>query len=376
MKTAIIHLGTHKAASTSIQLFLSHNREALREAGICYPEAPPPTSFAHHGMAWTIIRRYTGLERRPANFSLEDALAQFADSEADTLFLSSEDFLTTSFYEGFLDEFFARLRQTFERIVVCAFVRSRKDFFNSSYNQWVKSLSFSQHFGHYLNQALSGVQAPMHYTKALSLWGELADERVFLPFLPKTFGAAPELYLLEKLGVQASVIESLEPFSSAALNASIGPRAVIAFRRLSHSLHESDWYEHYDLEKREMLLYELENWAADNGWNTDKFRAMTPQQAQRIADVFAAEDEQFSRRYFAAGWAELFPQDAKHDASTQLSYADLDEALRSEVDDFVRAGFRLAKDIYVKGRRPQEERAEAAAAENAVTPEAGAEAQP
>ena len=107
---------------------------------------------------------------------------------------------------------------------------------------------------------------------------------------------------------------------------------------------------------------------------------MTPQQAQRIADVFAAEDEQFSRRYFGAGWAELFPQDAQQDESTQLSYADLDEDLRSEVDNFVRAGFRLAKDIYVNGRRPQEERAaaeaaarEAAAAAPAGEPEAAAE---
>lgn len=347
MSTAIIHLGTHKAASTSIQLFLAHNRERLAEGGVCYPLAPPPTSFAHHGLAWSIIRKYTSLERRPANFSLSNALDQFRESEADTLVLSSEDFLTTSSYDGFLQSFFSELRETFERVMVCAFVRSRLDFFNSSYNQWVKSLSYSKHFSQYIDQVLTGGQAQMHYTRSLALWGQHADKCVYLPFHVGQFDAAPERVLLQNLGLERDLVESLEAFSTAALNASIGPLAIIAFRRLAHVLHQSDWYEHYDLEKREQLLHGLEARAAGAGWNAEKFRAATRTHAERIQRAFSAEDDLFAETFLGASWQEIFPQDYRINDSTELRYADLDDAIKAEIDEFVGEGLCTARAIYM-----------------------------
>lgn len=346
MKTVIIHLGTHKAASTSVQLFLSHNRENLKAMGVCYPEAPAPTGFAHHGLAWTIIRRYTKLERRPANFSLNDALAAFVESDGHTLMLSSEDFLTTAFYDGFLDEFFAELKERFDKVVVCAYVRSRKDFFNSSYNQWIKSLSYSKDFEHYLRQVLSGLQAPMHYTKALSAWAERADSSVFLPFIPSVFGAQPETYLLHQLGFSAAETEHLEAFTLGAVNASIGPRAIVAFRRLSARLHEQDWYDHYALAKREILLHELEAKAQAMEWNHDKFRALSEQQAAKVREVFAKDDDLFASTYLGTPWSELFPQDKEVDKSTELDYERLGQVLQRDIDQFVDDGLLRAKQIY------------------------------
>lgn len=400
MKTVIIHLGTHKAASTTVQLYLDHNREALREAGICYPLAPPPTSFAHHGMAWSVIQRYTELRRRPGNFSLADALKQFegsvellegvegvegvggadgaesADSvegaeeklsECSTLLLSSEDFLTTSFYDGFLEEFFAELRETFDRVIVCAYVRSRKDFFTSSYNQWIKSLSYSKTFDVYLTQVLRGLQAPMQYTKSLGLWGEHADEAIFLPFLPKAFESTPEQHLLMRLGVSEEALQAFEPFSTAALNASIGPRAILACRRLSHSLHSTEWYEHYAHEKTELLLNELESWIEEREWNAVKFRAVEERHVKHLRELFAETDDAFAQRYLGAeNWLELFPQDAGADEPTEVGYKDLNAEEKAEIDAFVRQGFRLARDIHLHDFNPVVARQQAAEAEAQV----------
>jgi hypothetical protein len=346
MKTVIIHLGTHKAASTSVQLFLSHNREALKALGICYPQAPPPTSFAHHGLAWTIIRRYTSLERRPANYSLDDALDAFGASECDTLLLSSEDFLTTAFYEGFLAQFFTTLRATFDRVVVCAYVRSRNDFFTSSYNEWIKSLSYSKDFESYITQVLKGGQAPMNYTRSLSAWAERADQAVFLPFVPQRFGKRPEIYLLRQLGLSEAEADGLEPFSDVALNPSIGPMSVIAYRRLSLLVHAQDWYDQYALAKLEVLLKELEKKADAREWNSRKFRALTSDHVERVKAVFSEIDDQFAKTHFDAPWSTLFPQDNEVSVTSEISYDSLDVALQEEIDQFVTESFECARAIY------------------------------
>jgi hypothetical protein len=62
LKTVILHLGTHKAASTAIQLFLARNREELERSGICYPCAPAPTPFAHHGL--TSLSAHSKVKKR------------------------------------------------------------------------------------------------------------------------------------------------------------------------------------------------------------------------------------------------------------------------------------------------------------------------
>ena len=50
MKTAYIHIGTHKTGSTSIQDFLFKNRTKLRDRGFLYPLSgiSPKNLFGQH----------------------------------------------------------------------------------------------------------------------------------------------------------------------------------------------------------------------------------------------------------------------------------------------------------------------------------------
>ena len=103
-KRVLLHVGTHKTGSTSIQWGLTHARDMLANAGICYPLAGSPEQwrFGQHDLAWSQIRRATHL---PGNITggrtfdeggraaLWQTLREEIDaSNAHTIVLSSEEF--------------------------------------------------------------------------------------------------------------------------------------------------------------------------------------------------------------------------------------------------------------------------------------------
>ena len=60
MPKLLLHIGTHKTGTTSIQRFCGANRDALRERGIWYPPADVgkfPSHYAHHRIAHAIADR-------------------------------------------------------------------------------------------------------------------------------------------------------------------------------------------------------------------------------------------------------------------------------------------------------------------------------
>lgn len=60
MPKLLIHIGTHKTGTTSIQRFCSNNRDALRRIGLWYPPTeigPFPKHYAHHRIAHAIAGR-------------------------------------------------------------------------------------------------------------------------------------------------------------------------------------------------------------------------------------------------------------------------------------------------------------------------------
>ena len=330
-----------------MQLFLAHNRALLAEHGICYPTPPKPTRFAHHGLAWNIIRRYTDIDQRPGNYSLEAALADFAASDCHTLILSSEDFLTCTPYPGFLDEFFRSWREVFQRIVVCAYVRDRKGFFRSSYNQWVKSLVYAGDFDSYLARVLRGNQAPMHYTRSLVEWAKHADAAVYLPFQPRAGDAPVERQFLQALDIDNCPVERLQTYSSEAVNASIGPLSILAHRQACARLKETDWYRPYDLERRGPLSDYLLAQCAAHGWNTEPFRVFDSRRLAKVRAAMRAEDDRFADRHFGRGWDEVFAQEAAAEETTERVYEQLPGNEKQALDEVVTQAFERAETIYL-----------------------------
>ena len=90
MAKVVIHIGTHKTASTTIQDMFAHNAELLKQHGVIYPRLG--RSAGHHGlvMSWNKLPEVYAISGGgPA------ALRQISDdygSGDHTVFLSSEEF--------------------------------------------------------------------------------------------------------------------------------------------------------------------------------------------------------------------------------------------------------------------------------------------
>jgi hypothetical protein len=85
-RICVIHVGTHKTATTSQQYFLKHNASALLAEGLFFPSngwyGVVP---GHHGVAWELFSRTDG----PV---LQSVLDEIAASDAPAAILSAEDF--------------------------------------------------------------------------------------------------------------------------------------------------------------------------------------------------------------------------------------------------------------------------------------------
>lgn len=303
-------------------------------------------AFAHHSLAWSYIRAHSTARDRPGNFTLSDAVSEFASSGCDTLFLSSEDFLTCTSYEGFLPSFFTELRSTFDQVIVCAYVRDRKGFFTASYNQWVKALVYDSDFDTYLEKILAGNQAPIHYTRSLTQWSQFADTVRFLPLTKNPGSESVEERLLNSLGISKTRPKFSLANTVSPVNSSIGPRSVLAYRTLRQLLAKQDWFDPSNLNKREALLEFLHSASELNGWNQERLHVFDKSKLQKVREYFQEDDEYFADQFFEHSWGETFPNEAIADIPNELQIELLNSRDRDAIEEFVNLGFQSARAIY------------------------------
>jgi len=134
MARVVLHIGTHKTATTTIQDMFAHNADLLARHGLIYPRIGKATG--HHGLTmdwnhalppvYSLYRGSIGTLRRVAE--------KHADSDS-TVFLSSEEFSRGS-PEGRVD--FTAIRQAlapFDRIEVVCVLREQWQFIQSVYHE-------------------------------------------------------------------------------------------------------------------------------------------------------------------------------------------------------------------------------------------------
>jgi hypothetical protein len=134
-----LHIGWHKTGSTALQRFLATQRDALRAAGVDYPEAGM-IATAHHPAAWSLQEPLRSAWARRIGFARQ-AEALFAEifeesarRGARALILSSEEF---SLHETYRLERLARVLEGHD-VTVVAYVRRQDRYLESLYGQMVK----------------------------------------------------------------------------------------------------------------------------------------------------------------------------------------------------------------------------------------------
>ena len=132
-KRIIVHIGTHKTGTTSIQDALEAGRDVLMRRGVLYPltNREPWPELSKHTSAFAAAKsRDPELIRREH----DTLLAEFSASGCHTMIISEEGF---SEPEDYCTGFFRSLAREFEVTAVCYF-RRQDLFVESLYNQFVR----------------------------------------------------------------------------------------------------------------------------------------------------------------------------------------------------------------------------------------------
>lgn len=103
-KEILIHIGTHKTGTTSIQNFLAMNREYLfKHDGIYFPKTGTlGTNTGHHNIAWQLLNNNRFNENLGG---LADLLTDLEKKDFKLAILSSEDFEHMSGHPEIINEF-------------------------------------------------------------------------------------------------------------------------------------------------------------------------------------------------------------------------------------------------------------------------------
>ena len=132
MSRVILHIGTHKTATTTIQDMFAHNAPLLAQHGLIYPRLGRMTG--HHGLVTDWVQSLPRVYAYPSGSvaMLRHIAARHADTD-ETVFLSSEEF---SRGDPTAQPDFAAIREAlggFARIEVLCVLREQWQFIQSVY---------------------------------------------------------------------------------------------------------------------------------------------------------------------------------------------------------------------------------------------------
>jgi hypothetical protein len=150
MRRAIIHIGTKKTGSTSIQGFLARQRRHLAAQGACYPRSPGP--IVHVKLHGLLARRRSaakpGLDAESVDSSkLSDFPRAFAREmqnlppTVDRVILSEER-LSLLRLEDEIAELKALLQPHFDEFTIVVYLRSQASYMASRYSEQLRLCSF------------------------------------------------------------------------------------------------------------------------------------------------------------------------------------------------------------------------------------------
>lgn len=129
----ILHIGTHKTASTALQLFLHENSGVLRAAGIHLSEVGRPLGMAgNHEIAWA-------LAKSGESELLEPLLKDIAGSGCRTAIITSEEFSLLHSRPAALKSLAEGIASIGFRPIVLGYFRAQAEFAESVYVERVKS---------------------------------------------------------------------------------------------------------------------------------------------------------------------------------------------------------------------------------------------
>lgn len=151
MINLIIHIGTHKTGTTSIQKFLLTNESKLLKDGILFPKEGRMDNSNHAPLAWELNSQLKIQKQNMLRNKWESLFNEIENNQCDKVVLSSEEFslLGTSSIE-LLQE---RLTKKHIQCQIIIFLRTQYELLQSNYVELLKQGVIDINFASFITQS-------------------------------------------------------------------------------------------------------------------------------------------------------------------------------------------------------------------------------
>ncbi|MBE7213944.1 hypothetical protein MK852_17105 [Shewanella benthica] len=294
MTRVILHIGTEKTGTTSIQHFLSENRQQLLKHGVLYPHIGP-RSDAHFDLVNALHpldnngRRMEFLPpvTHDDDYYWNALSACIEDNRDKTIILSAEHFSSRLKNNalGYIRDFFDKLDIKPEILI---YLRPQEEYIESSYSTAIKSGSHQT-----FEQVMKQYQRQPHrynYSILLALWGDFfGQEKICVfPYQKEVIGKDIRLHFMTFLGIHA-IDDFLLP--NKILNKKWDCSTLELARMLNHP--------NLGLNKqqRELLLNRFRPLLAELNIATKKTSLMTTEEVMVVRDFFKDSNALVAKKY-------------------------------------------------------------------------------
>lgn len=157
-RSLILHIGTHKTGTSSIQRYLSAHAEALLAEGILYPSSGRPKAApeGHHKLAWSMSRAKQKTRGPVDERCWAEVVEEVHRQSPNLVALSTEEFeILTAEEVGRVANHLA----TFD-VKVVVYLRNQLDFMVSAYKQQLKGGTHGLSFRDFLERNIGRCNYP------------------------------------------------------------------------------------------------------------------------------------------------------------------------------------------------------------------------
>jgi len=306
MRRAIVHIGTPRTGTTSLQHILSRLRPALAGAGVLYPDLTPASAAGPH-----LSHQYLGEAldgRRPARDRAEllgSLAAQLRATPCDVVMLSYEGLCQLPPALGVPRTLAALFHAEGFAMEAAMTVKPQADYLNSLYTWRTQFLREGRTFPGFAAAWMGSARLDLH--RMAAPWRAASEGRLHVvPVRDRQF----ERPLVERTLAGLGLLDRIAPLLSMAdagltENRSPGPVAAEVLRRL----HRGGARQALRARSREASRF-VENAARRRGLDSEGFRGVSPALHARAAARWAAANGALAREAWGAEWTSRVPMDA------------------------------------------------------------------
>lgn len=308
----VVHIGMHKAASTSIGIFTASNKKILEKHGVIAPQYGRH-NLGHRKVVYDVfdfagyspIQDYQEYrhEKRWMKHYQETYVEKCRAANSRLMFLSSEtieDYTHNTKKFSMLLDWLGGFASDIEFVVV---IRDQASFINSVYCQGAKTLKRVQDFEQALPQILE--MNILNYKKRFSALFETGQKLTVIPF-PQLVGEGIDRLLIGKVfGIEDRDIydQIVTPLKR---NANPGIKAVAAGLEIRKNIDAKLIGRSFPEEVRHAMRIKFVKMTRELGWTSTSYSGLDNKLAHRIMERFAERNDAFARLVWGADWTDVY----------------------------------------------------------------------